>query len=100
LPFVFAMWVAREGAELNGVEQALCAARDRGVANLAEIAGREAAAKGLTVPQCFSYLRDNLYFYLGPREQKGLAKFYECAVEPGLAPRGVDFGFETCIAAR
>jgi chorismate dehydratase len=85
---------------LIGVEQALRGARDRGVANLAAIAQQEAAAKGLTVPQCLSYLRDNLHFYLGPREQEGLAKFYECAVELGLAPRGADFGFETCIAAR
>ena len=92
--------VVREGRELNGIEQALCDARDRGVANVDEIAGREAAGKGLTVPQCLSYLRDNLHFYLGPREQEGLAKFYEWAVELGLAPRGVDFGFETCIAAR
>jgi chorismate dehydratase len=100
LPFVFAMWVTREGRELNGIEQALGDSRDRGVANLAEIAGQEAAAKGLTVPQCLSYLRDNLHFYLGPREQQGLAKFYECAVELGLAPRGVDLGFETCTTAR
>jgi chorismate dehydratase len=100
LPFVFAMWVAREGRELNGVEQALCDARDRGVANLAEIAHKEAAAKGLTVPQCLSYLRDSLHFFLGPREQEGLAKFYECAVELGLAQRGADLGFENCTTAR
>jgi chorismate dehydratase len=84
LPFVFAMWVARESAELNGVEQALCDARDRGVASLEEIAKREAASKGLTVPQCLSYLRDNLHFYLGPREQEGLAKFRDCAIDLGM----------------
>jgi chorismate dehydratase len=100
MPFVFAMWVARGGRALNGTEQALCDARDLGVANLDEIANREAATKGLTVPQCLSYLRDNLHFYLGPREQEGLAKFYECAVEFGLAPPGVDLGFETCTTAR
>jgi chorismate dehydratase len=83
LPFVFAMWVARSGRELNGIEQALGEARDAGVANLAAIANREAAAKGLTVPQCLSYLRDSLHFYLGPREQEGLAKFRECSVELG-----------------
>jgi chorismate dehydratase len=77
LPFVFAMWVAREDRELNGIEQALCESRDRGVANLEEIAVREAAAKGLTMPQCLSYLRDSLHFYLGPREREGLASFRE-----------------------
>jgi chorismate dehydratase len=100
LPFVFAMWVAREDRELSAVETALCQARDEGVANLAEIASREAAAKGLTVPQCLSYLRDNLHFYLGPDEQAGLTKFYTLAVEMGLAPEGVNLGFEACTSAR
>jgi chorismate dehydratase len=84
LPFVFAMWVAREGRTLIGVEQALRGARDRGVTNLAAIAQQEAAAKGLTVPQCLSYLRDNLHFYLGPREQEGLAKFRDYANDLGI----------------
>lgn len=99
LPFVFAMWVAREGLDLQGVDQALCDARDAGVAQLSAVAEREAAAKGLTVPQCLSYLRDNLHFYLGPNEQEGLAKFYTYAAELGLAPEGVDFGFESCTTA-
>jgi chorismate dehydratase len=36
LPFVFAMWVARAGADLQGVEEALAEARDRGLAHLHE----------------------------------------------------------------
>jgi chorismate dehydratase len=88
LPFVFAMWVAREGVELNGLEQALAAARDSGVAHLDEIARREAGTLGLSHEACLSYLRDNLYFYLGPRERRGLALFYRHAVEIGLAPSG------------
>ena len=100
LPFVFAMWVAREGRDLHGVEQALGEARDAGVAHLSAIAEREAAAKGLTVPQCLSYLRDNLHFYLGRQEQEGLAKFYRHAAEMGLAPEGVELGFEDCIGTR
>jgi chorismate dehydratase len=100
LPFVFAMWVAREDCELAAVETALCRARDDGLANLETIASREAAAKGLTVPQCLSYLRDNLHFYMGPEEQAGLAKFYTLAVEMGLAPEGVNLGFEACASAR
>ncbi len=66
LPFVFAMWVARAGTELHGLDVALGEARDAGLAHLSEIAEREAAPLGLTRPQCLSYLRDNLYFYLGP----------------------------------
>jgi chorismate dehydratase len=100
VPFVFAMWVARDDCDLPGVEQALGEARDAGVAHLEEIAQREAAGKGLTVPQCLVYLRDNLHFYFGPQEQEGLAKFYRHATDLGLAPEGVNLGFESCTPAR
>lgn len=89
LPFVFAMWVARPGVDLNGIDEALAAARDAGVAALLEIAEAEAAPLGLTVPQCLSYLRDNLYFHFGESEQRGLQLFYEKAKEMCLAPEGL-----------
>lgn len=79
LPFVFAMWVARPGVELAGLGELLSQARDLGLANLDEIAEREAAPLGLSRPQCIAYLRDNLYFYLGPREQAGLERFRQLA---------------------
>jgi chorismate dehydratase len=96
LPFVFAMWVARAGTELDALEAALGEARDAGLAHLDEIAQREAAPLGLTRPQCLAYLRDNLYFYLGPREQRGLELFYKKAAQLGLAPGGVEFGLNDC----
>ena len=96
LPFVFAMWVARAGADLEGFDAALAAARDAGVAHLEEIAAREAAPLGLTRPQCLAYLRDNLYFYLGRREQRGLELFYQKAAHMGLAPAGVEIGLGDC----
>jgi chorismate dehydratase len=99
LPFVFAMWVARPGFEPGTLERAFRRSRDAGIAHLEEIAKREAAGKGLTVPQCLAYLRDNLYFYLGPRERRGLALFYERTVEMGLAPAGVDLGIDICTIA-
>jgi chorismate dehydratase len=99
LPFVFAMWVARAGAELAGLDTALAAARDAGVAHLDDIAAREAAPLGLTRPQCLAYLRDNLYFYLGQREQRGLNLFYEKAARMGLAPEGVELGISDCQAS-
>jgi chorismate dehydratase len=100
LPFVFAMWTARAGVDLGDLESALSAARDAGVAHLQEIAEREAPPLGLTRPQCLSYLRDNLHFSLGPREQSGLALFYDRAVSMGLAPNGVDLGFSHSACSR
>ncbi|MBL9092923.1 MAG: menaquinone biosynthesis protein [Planctomycetaceae bacterium] len=91
-PFVFAMWVARAGVDLCGIETALEQARDAGVAHLPKIAEREAPLLGLTQPECLAYLRDNLYFYLGPSERSGLALFHELAQRQDLAPQGVDLG--------
>jgi chorismate dehydratase len=99
LPFVFAMWVARAGAPIEGLDVALGEARDAGVAHLDEIAEREAAPLGLTRPQCVSYLRDNLYFYLGPREQRGLELFYKKSAQLGLVPQGVELGIRDCQSA-
>jgi chorismate dehydratase len=100
LPFVFAMWVGRDDGDPESIEAALGDARDQGVAHLDEIAHREAAPNGLTTPQCLSYLRDNLHFYLGPQEQAGLAKFYQHAAELGLAPAGVTLGIDVCTTSR
>ncbi len=89
-PFVFAMWVARgdlAGSAERRLGEMLEAARDEGVSRLEEIAAREGAALGLTVPQCWSYLRDNLYFYLGEAERRGLELFRCKAAELRLAPR-------------
>ena len=54
--------------------------------HLEEIARAEAAAVDLTPEECLSYLRDNLYFYLGPRERRGLELFRRHAAKLGLAP--------------
>jgi chorismate dehydratase len=86
LPFAFAMWTARRGAELNGLEAALREARDGGIANLDKIAAIEAPKVGLTYEVCLSYLRDNLHFFLGPGERRGLDLFARHAARLGFAP--------------
>jgi chorismate dehydratase len=90
LPFVFAMWVARPGVDVQEVETAFGAARDCGVANLQQIAAAEAAPLGLTIPQCLAYLRDNLHFYFGEQERRGLDLYYRKAAELNLAPQGAE----------
>ena len=92
LPFVFAMWVARAGIELGSLEAAFAEARDEGLAHLEQIAEAEGALRGLTVPQCTAYFRDNLHFHLGRQEMEGLRLFYRHASELDLAPRGFDVG--------
>jgi chorismate dehydratase len=99
LPFVFAVWAARAGTDLQGVETALSESRNLGVAHLPDIARAEAAALGLTQPECLSYLRDNLYFHLGEREQQGLSRFARLAAGLRLAPEGADLGIVDCRTA-
>jgi len=84
LPFVFAVWAARPGVDSRATEPLLNAARDSGRANLAAIAAAEAAAHGLTVPQCLGYLRDNLHYELGPREREAISRFRELVAKMGL----------------
>ncbi|MFO0906286.1 MAG: menaquinone biosynthesis protein [Pirellulales bacterium] len=86
LPFVFAMWVARPDVDVDSLAPALSAARDAGLADLESIARQAAPEVDLTTEACLSYLRDNLYFYLGPEELQGLRFFRERAVAMGLAP--------------
>ncbi|MBC8350814.1 MAG: menaquinone biosynthesis protein [Planctomycetes bacterium] len=86
LSFVFAMWVSRPGVDTTALASAFEQARDEGTANLDRIASEEAAAVGLSESECLSYLRDNLYFTLGHREQNGLELFRHHAVVLGMAP--------------
>jgi chorismate dehydratase len=86
LPFVFAVWAARDGIDVAPLEPLLAHARDAGLANLAAIAAAEAGAHGLTVPQCLGYLRDNLHYHLGDQETQALALFQHHAAALNLAP--------------
>ncbi len=96
LPFVFAMWTARADADLGPLDAALREAREQGLAHLGEIAATEAPRLGISREVCLSYLHDNLHFYLGPREQRGLELFSEHAARIGLAPSAVSWGSHDC----
>jgi chorismate dehydratase len=89
LPFVYAFWAVRAGADLGPVEAALHEAKRRGLERVGPIAAREAPRLGLDAGFCRRYLSNIIHFDLGPREQAGLHHYYMLACELGLAPRGV-----------
>jgi chorismate dehydratase len=93
LPFVYAVWAVRPGADLRGVAAALAEAKRRGLARAGQIAAREAPELGLDAGFCRRYLSTILHFDLGPREQAGLHHYYMLACELGLARRGVGLTF-------
>ena len=88
LPFVFAMWVARETVGLEGVAEILSGTRDEGVEAIDRIADVEAAELDLSPPTCATYLRENLHFALGSAEREGLARFRREAMRLGLVAPG------------
>jgi chorismate dehydratase len=93
LPFVYAVWAVRAGADLGPVAHALMQAKKRGCARIGRIAAREAPHLGLDAGFCRRYLANIIRFDLGPREQAGLEHYYGLACELGLAPRGVRLSF-------
>jgi chorismate dehydratase len=88
LPFVFAVWAVRPGANLRGVEAALQEAKVRGLENVGVIAQAEAGRLGLDAGFCRRYLETLLRFDLRPDELAGLQRYYELATRLGLAPAG------------
>jgi|SRR4051794_17123358 len=93
LPFVFAVWAVRPGADLGGVESALLDAKVQGLENVGAIAEAEAGRLGLDAGFCRRYLETLLRFDLGTSELAGLTRYYDLAVRHGLAPaqRGIRF---------
>jgi chorismate dehydratase len=100
LPFVYAVWAIRPGAELGRVASALAQSKRRGLAQAGVIAHREAPRLGLDAGFCRRYLSNILHFDLGPREQAGLHHYYALACELGLAPPGVGLVFHEEEPAR
>jgi chorismate dehydratase len=93
LPFVYAVWAVRPGADLCGVDEALLQAKRRGLSRAGVIAQHEAPRLGLDAGFCRRYLANILHFDLGPREQAGLHHYYMLACELGLARRGVNLEY-------
>jgi chorismate dehydratase len=99
LPFVFAMWTARPGAELRGFDVLLSAARDEGVKRIPEIAALATAEGWISEQDGLVYLRDHLHFYLGPSERQGLELFCQKADRHGFisSRANIDYRYRTAV---
>jgi chorismate dehydratase len=86
LPFVFAMWVARNDMADDGLAVSLSAIRNHGLACAPAIAEREAMKYGLSPETVLKYFRQHLHFRLGEPELRGLAEFRRRAERLGLIP--------------
>jgi chorismate dehydratase len=93
-PFVFAMWVARPGVDVDYLEAILQGCRDAGERHLESIAAAHAAAHGLTNEDLYRYFAENLHFRLGPGEFAGLNCFRAGCEQLGLITEPVSQTFE------
>lgn len=70
LPFVFAVWVLREGMDAAPLAHKLRQCRDKGLAGVAEISTSDPGSRFL---KC--YYTEHLHFHLGDDELRGLRRF-------------------------
>ncbi|MEO5895309.1 MAG: menaquinone biosynthesis protein [Vicinamibacterales bacterium] len=82
LPFVWAFWAGRSDEVDREALETLTDARDAGVAASDQVAADYCGPERAAVGQ--AYLRDNIQYYLGEREQAGLQRYYELAAALGL----------------
>lgn len=92
LPFVFAVWAARNdsGFDLDILSPILMQCRDNGLIHVESIVSEHAPKLGLGHDETLYYLKNQLSYQLNEPEQAGLRLFAEKAAEMGLLPKGSD----------
>lgn len=93
LPFVFAVWLARKGTDLKGVDKKLFMAKREGLRRVDEIVRQHALPLGLTEKKAAEYITRILGYDLSNIELGGFQTFYRYAIQMGLAEEGINFAF-------
>ena len=99
LPFVFAVWAARPGVDVDRLSQLLSTARDLGLEQTANLAKSHAYRYDLSVGDCLRYFTEFLNYRLGPREKDAMRLFCRWAAESGLLPHPSELKFHGCPVA-
>jgi chorismate dehydratase len=100
LPFVFALWAARPGVEIDRVEPLLRRARESGLRALPQLVAEHAARDGNPAgPELTAYLGELLHYSLGPAEEESLRLFFAEAHALALLPDPVALHFTATPAA-
>lgn len=94
LPFVFAFWSVRDSITVPAnVAKAFVRAKEEGRKEIPAIVSVESARLGIDETRCRYYLENVIRHEFGAAELAGLQRFYQLAVEQGLAPEGVSCVF-------
>lgn len=92
-PFVFAVWAARPGANFDQLDELLSTARDAGQKALRSIAVENGPRYNLTNEDCYRYLNQNIYYYLGDEEKAGMQQYFDFAADLSLIPKPASLQF-------
>ncbi len=84
LPFVWAVWAARDAAAARKAEPLLREAREQGARALPSIVDREAARLGMDRAAVERYLTRSIQYGFGEEERRGLRRFREECGGAGL----------------
>jgi chorismate dehydratase len=101
LPFVFAVWAARDGADLRDLPKRLERAKRDGLANVRELIARHAVPRGWPAGMALQYLTVYLKFDIGPSQLEAMRRFFELAARHGALsgpPRAVESYDAGCVA--
>src|SRR4051812_29323746 len=79
LPFVFAVWVARDGVDLGDLPARLEQAKRDGLANVHQIVERYAIPRGWPPGIALQYLTMYLQYDIGPRQLQAIELFFRKA---------------------
>ena len=90
LPFVFAIWMAREGVDLRDLPQRLERAKRQGLEHVEELIERHAVPMGWPRELARKYLTQHLRFDIGPRELEAIACFHQLAAKHGLVANPIN----------
>lgn len=93
LPFVFALWLAREGVDLQSVNKTLFMAKREGMRHTDDIARLEAPRLGLDLARTKTYISKIVHYDLGRTELGGLDLFKKYLVRQGLLADGRNLDF-------
>jgi chorismate dehydratase len=100
MPFVFAVWTARQGVELGDLPRRLSRARQNGMEHLDDIIAEHAIPRGWPAGLARKYLAEHLSFGIGDVELRAIGKFHEMAGKLGLiqtSVRPLAICRETCL---
>jgi chorismate dehydratase len=84
LPFVFAIWTARNGVDLRDLPRRLEQARIKGLEHVDELIERYAIPRGWPTGMALQYLTVYLKYEIGERQLEAIRLFHELSARHGL----------------